>query len=217
MPTDTPNYHRVMPNSLVAPLADRPVERLARCVFGLAVFGTGVAMQKHGNLGLPPWDVFHDGFSSIVGFSFGHTIVATSALVMLLWIPLRQMPGLGTLINAVEIGVVADLYLSNVPPATNPFARVALMLGGIVVTGIGSGIYIGAGLGPGPRDGLMTGLAAKGLRISVARTSVEVTIMVIGVLLGGSIGVGTLAFAVLIGPIVARTLPYFRMRPRESV
>ena len=121
-----------------------------------------------------------------------------------------------TLINAVEIGLVADLYLSNVEPATNPVLRVVLMLGGIVVTGIGSGIYIGAGLGPGPRDGLMTGLAARGMRVSVARTSVEVSIMVIGVILGGAIGIGTLAFALLIGPIVARTLPYFRMRPREA-
>ena len=121
-----------------------------------------------------------------------------------------------SLINAVEIGLVADLYLSNVEPATNPVLRTALMFGGIVVTGIGSGIYIGAGLGPGPRDGLMTGLAARGMRISIARTGVEVSIMVIGVILGGSIGIGTLAFALLIGPIVARTLPYFRMRPREA-
>lgn len=186
-------------------------------MLGLAIFGVGVAMQKHGNLGLPPWDVFHDGFSSIVDLSFGHTIVATSGLVMLLWIPLRQMPGIGTLVNAVEIGIVADLYLSRVEPATNPIARVALMLGGIVVTGIGSGIYIGAGLGPGPRDGLMTGLAAKGMRISKARTLVEVAIMTVGIVLGGSIGIGTLAFAVLIGPIVARTLPMFRMRPREAL
>ena len=206
----------MVPISFIAPLADRPIERLTRCVFGLGVFGVGVAMQKHGDLGLPPWDVFHDGFSTIVDLSFGHTIVATSALVMLLWIPLRQMPGLGTLINAVEIGLVADLYLSNVEPATNPLLRVALMFGGIAVTGIGSGIYIGAGLGPGPRDGLMTGLAARGMRISIARTGVEVSIMVIGVILGGSIGIGTLAFALLIGPIVARTLPYFRMRPREN-
>ena len=108
------------------------------------------------------------------------------------------------------------LFRSNVEPATNPVLRTALMFGGIVVTGIGSGIYIGAGLGPGPRDGLMTGLAARGMRISIARTGVEVSIMVIGVILGGSIGIGTLAFALLIGPIVARTLPYFRMRPREN-
>ena len=210
------HYHRAVPPSFIAPLTDRPLERLTRCVFGLGIFGVGVAMQKHGNLGLPPWDVFHDGFSTIVDLSFGHTIVATSAIVMLLWIPLRQMPGIGTLMNAVEIGLVAALYLSNVAPATNPVLRVVLMLGGIVVTGIGSGIYIGAGLGPGPRDGLMTGLAARGMRVSVARTSVEVSIMVIGVILGGAIGIGTLAFALLIGPIVARTLPYFRMRPREA-
>ena len=178
------------------------------------MFGVGIGMQKRGNLGLPPWDVFHDGLSGIIGWPFGRTIILTSAFVMLLWIPLRQAPGFATLLNAVQIGVVADIFLSMLTTATWMPARVALMLGGIVVTGIGSGFYIGAGLGPGPRDGLMTGLAKRGMNLAVARTSVEVTIMITGVILGGSIGVGTLAFALLIGPIVARALPLLQIRPR---
>lgn len=131
-------------------------------------------MQKRGNLGLPPWDVFHDGLSGIIDWPFGRTIILTSAFVMLLWIPLLQAPGFATILNAVQIGVVADIFLSIVPTATWMPARVALMFGGIVVTGIGSGFYIGAGLGPGPRDGLMTGLAKRGMNLAVARTSVEV-------------------------------------------
>jgi uncharacterized membrane protein YczE len=201
-------------NYFIRPLKDRPAQRLARCVFGLTLFGIGIGMQKRGNLGLPPWDVFHDGLSGIIGWSFGRTIILSSAFVMLLWIPLRQAPGLATLLNAFQIGVVADIFLSVVPEATWMPGRIALMLGGIVTTGIGSGFYIGAGLGPGPRDGLMTGLAKRGMNLAVARTSVEITIMITGVLLGGSIGIGTLAFALMIGPIVARALPRLQIRPR---
>ena len=201
-----------MANYFVEPLKDRPIERLTRCVFGLALFGTGIGMQKAGNLGLPPWDVFHDGVSKIIGLSFGTTIVLTSAFVMLLWVPLRQAPGLGTILNAIEVGVAAGIFLSIVPEANAMPLRVFLMLGGIVVTGIGSGFYIGAGLGPGPRDGLMVGLAKRGINIGKARTGVEITVLLAGVALGGSIGVGTIAFAVLIGPIVAKTLPLLQIR-----
>ncbi len=172
-------------------------------------------MQKAGNLGLPPWDVFHDGVSKIIGLPFGTTIVLTSAFVMLLWIPLRQAPGIGTILNAIEVGVAAGIFLSIVPEATDDTAmwlRISLMLGGIVVTGIGSGFYIGAGLGPGPRDGLMVGLAKRGFNIGKARTGVEVAVLLAGVALGGSIGIGTIAFAVLIGPIVAKTLPLLQIR-----
>ena len=201
-----------MANYFVEPLKDRPIERLTRCVFGLALFGTGIGMQKAGNLGLPPWDVFHDGVSKIIGLSFGTTIVLTSAFVMLLWVPLRQAPGLGTILNAIEVGVAAGIFLSIVPEANAMPLRVFLMLGGIVVTGIGSGFYIGAGLGPGPRDGLMVGLAKRGINIGKARTGVEIAVLLAGVALGGSIGVGTIAFAVLIGPIVAKTLPLLQIR-----
>lgn len=188
---------------------------MTRCVFGLALFGTGIGMQKAGNLGLPPWDVFHDGVSKITNVPFGLTIVLTSAFVMLLWIPLRQAPGIGTILNAVEVGIAAGIFLSIVPEANDDTAmwlRIFLMLGGIVVTGIGSGCYIGAGLGPGPRDGLMVGLAKRGINIGKARTGVEIAILLAGVVLGGSIGIGTIAFAVLIGPIVAKTLPHLQIR-----
>ena len=170
-------------------------------------------MQKAGNLGLPPWDVFHDGLSEIIDVPFGRTIVLTSFLVMLLWIPLRQAPGLGTILNAIEVGITADIFLSIVPEANAMPLRIFLMLGGIVVTGIGSGFYIGAGLGPGPRDGLMVGLAKRGINIGKARTGVEIAVLLAGVILGGSIGIGTIAFAVLIGPIVAKTLPLLQIRP----
>ena len=202
-----------MSNYFVEPLKDRPIERLTRCVFGLTLFGTGIGMQKAGNLGLPPWDVFHDGVSKIINVPFGRTIVITSLFVMLLWIPLRQAPGLATILNAVQVGVIADIFLTIVPQADAMPLRIFLMLGGIVTTGIGSGFYIGAGLGPGPRDGLMVGLAKRGINIGKARTGVEITVLIIGMLLGGSIGVGTVAFAVLIGPIVAKTLPPLQIRP----
>lgn len=202
-----------MSNYFVEPLKDRPIERLTRCVFGLTLFGTGIGMQKAGNLGLPPWDVFHDGVSTIINVPFGRTIVITSLFVMLLWIPLRQAPGLATILNAVQVGVIADIFLKIVPQADAMPLRIFLMLGGIVTTGIGSGFYIGAGLGPGPRDGLMVGLAKRGINIGKARTGVEIAVLVIGVLLGGSIGIGTVAFAVLIGPIVAKTLPLLQIRP----
>jgi uncharacterized membrane protein YczE len=173
-------------------------------------------MQKAGNLGLPPWDVFHDGVSKIIGLPFGTTIVLTSAFVMLLWIPLRQAPGLGTILNAIEVGVAAGIFLSIVPEANAMPLRILLMLGGIVVTGIGSGFYIGAGLGPGPRDGLMVGLAKRGINIGKARTGVEIAVLLAGVILGGSIGIGTIAFAVLIGPIVAKALPLLQIRPATA-
>lgn len=173
-------------------------------------------MQKAGNLGLPPWDVFHDGLSKIIDIPFGRTIVLTSAFVMLLWIPLRQAPGLGTILNAIEVGVTVDIFLSVVPEAHAMPLRIFLMIGGIAVTGIGSGLYIGAGLGPGPRDGLMTGLAKRGINVARARTGIEIAVLIIGIVLGGSIGIGTIAFAVLIGPIVAKTLPLLQIRDATS-
>lgn len=197
----------------MAPLADRGVQRVVRCVGGLVLFGAGVGLQKQAAMGLPPWDVFHEGFSETIGWPFGRALILTSFIVLLLWIPLRQRPGLGTLFNAVEIGLVADVIIAHVPhPGALP-ARIAMMATGIALVGIGSGFYIGSGLGPGPRDGLMTGLAARGWRVSRARTSVEIAVLVIGWLLGGSVGIGTLVFAASIGPIVQRTIPALSIRP----
>lgn len=198
------------------PLADRPAQRVTRCVGGLALFGIGVALQKEGQMGLAPWDVFHEGFSQVLGWQFGRALVLTSFLVLLLWIPLRQRPGIGTLLNAVEIGVVADIAIAVLPEPDTLWVRIPFMLIGVLLVGIGSGFYIGAGLGPGPRDGLMTGLAARGMKVSRARTSVELTVLLLGWILGGSVGVGTLVFALSIGPIVARTIPLLRLAPLDD-
>ena len=199
-------------NNFVAPLRDRPLQRILRCVGGLTLFGAGVALQKQGRMGLAPWDVFHEGLSEVIDWPFGRALVLTSFLVLFLWIPLRQRLGLGTMLNAVQIGVVADIVISLVPEQTTYWTRIPFMVVGILLVGVGSGYYIGAGLGPGPRDGLMTGLAARGVAISRARTAVEITVLLIGWILGGTIGIGTLAFALSIGPIVGRTIPRLRMQ-----
>ena len=186
---------------------DRPVERILRCVFGLALFGIGVALLIGAELGAAPWDVFHTGVSDLTGVGVGWVIVLTGVALLLLWIPLRETPGLGTILNAIEIGLVAGLVLPMIPDTDLLAARIPMMLGGVVLIGIGSGFYIGAGLGPGPRDGLMTGIARRGVSIRLARTGIEVTVLTIGVLLGGAIGIGTAVFAFGIGPLVQLFLP----------
>ena len=187
-------------------------ERLARCVIGLAGFGLGISMIVVADLGLAPWDVFHQGVADKLGISIGWVIVMTGVLLMLAWIPLRQRPGLGTLLNATEIGLVVNLTLPLLPEPDHLVARAALLTGGLLAMGIGSGLYIGAGLGAGPRDGIMLGLAARGVSVRAARTGVEVLVTVLGVLLGGTIGIGTVAFALGIGPLVQVFLPVFDVR-----
>lgn len=196
------------------PWRERLAERLARCVTGLAVFGVGISMQMTAGLGSPPWDVFHQGVSARTGVSVGRVIILTGACLMLLWVPLRQRPGLGTVLNAVEIGLVADVALGVLETPDSMAARIGMMVGGIVLTGAGTGLYIGSALGPGPRDGLMTGIAARGVSIRLARTVIEVTVLVVGWRLGGTLGVGTLLFAVSIGPLAQYFLPRLAMRPR---
>lgn len=186
---------------------DRPVERLGRCVFGLFLFGLGVAILIDANLGAAPWDVFHVGLSHHLPFSVGQIIIGTGLALLLLWIPLRERPGLGTVLNAVVIGVVVDLVSPLIPDVDAIPIRAAMMIGAILLIAIGSGFYIGAGLGPGPRDGLMTGLAKRGISVRLARTIVELVVLVAGVLLGGTIGVGTVAFMLGIGPLVQIFLP----------
>lgn len=194
---------------------DRPVERIARCVVGLALFGSGVALLIDAELGAAPWDVFHTGVADLTGIGVGAVIVLTGLALLLLWIPLREAPGLGTVLNAVEIGLVAGLVLPLIPDTELLAARIPMMLGGVVLIGIGSGLYIGAGLGPGPRDGLMTGLARRGVSIRAARTGIELGVLTVGVLLGGAIGVGTAVFAFGIGPLVQLFLPRLTIGPRR--
>ncbi len=196
--------HRLIPT-------DRAIERIVRCVAGLACFGVGISMLIDADLGAAPWDVFHTGISELTGWPVGTIIILTGIVLLLLWIPLGETPGLGTVLNAFEIGIVVDLALPLLPEPEAIVARALMMIGGIVVIAIGSGLYIGAGLGPGPRDGLMTGLARRGWSIGVARTGIEVVVLLAGVALGGSIGIGTAAFALGIGPLVQVFLPRFRM------
>jgi len=196
---------------------DRPLERISRCVAGLALFGAGIALIIDADLGAAPWDVFHTGVSDLTGLPVGTVIILTGLALLVLWIPLRETPGLGTLLNAVEIGLVVDVVLPLVPEPDQLAARFVMMCGGIVVIAIGSGLYIGSGLGPGPRDGLMTGLARRGISIRTARTAVELTALTFGVLLGGAIGIGTAVFALGIGPLVQLFLPRLTMHEPVTV
>lgn len=180
---------------------------------GLWLFGASVALLVRAGLGLDPWDVLHQGISSRTGISIGAVVVATSVVVLVLWIPLRQRPGIGTLANVVLVGLALDLTLAVLPTPAGLAWRVAFLLAGILGNAIATGLYIGAGLGPGPRDGLMTGLAARGISIRVARTSIELTVLAAGWLLGGTVGVGTVAYALAIGPLAHVLLPLFAIDP----
>jgi uncharacterized membrane protein YczE len=191
--------------------SDRPVERIGRCVVGLAVFGVGIALLIDANLGAAPWDVFHTGVAELTGLAVGQVTILTGVVLLLLWVPLGETMGLGTILNAIEIGLVVDLVLPLLPEPELLVARTAMMLGGVVVIAIGSGLYIGAGLGPGPRDGLMTGFAKRGISIRFARTAIELTVLVIGIALGGAIGIGTAVFALGIDPLVQYFLPRLRL------
>ena len=186
---------------------DRRLRRLGQLYPGLAIYGFSTALLVRANLGLNPWDVFHQGVALRSGFSLGMVTIATSAVVLLLWIPIRQRLGVGTISNGILIGVFVDLSLHFLPTPTDVALRVGFLIAGILLNGFATGLYIGAGLGPGPRDGLMTGLARDGRSIRVVRTSIEVTVLVFGWLLGGSVGVGTVAYALAIGPLAHVLIP----------
>lgn len=176
---------------------------MVRLLLGLALFGIGAGLLVRGNLGLDPWDVLHQGLSRALHIDFGAVVIGVGIVVLLLWIPLRQRVGIGTLANVVVVGLAADATLALVPQPTSYWWRAPLMLAGIAVTGAASGLYIGAGLGPGPRDGLMTGLNRRGVgSIRLVRTGIELSVLAAGWLLGGSVGIGTVLFAVAIGPLV---------------
>ena len=167
-----------------------------------------MAMMIRSHLGLDPWDVFHSGVVGHLPLSFGTIVIIVGAFVLLLWIPIRQMPGLGTIANVVLIGIATDVSLGMLHTPSDVFVRAFLLIGGIVLNGLAGELYIGAQLGPGPRDGLMTGISRRtGWPIRVVRTGIEVTVLVTGFLLGGAIGLGTVLYAVAIGPIVQELLP----------
>jgi uncharacterized membrane protein YczE len=188
--------------------AGRLGRRLPQLVVGLILYGISMAMMVRSSLGLNPWDVLHYGVATWVPLTFGGVVIVTGVAVLLLWIPLRQMPGLGTVANAIVIGIAADAALAVLAPTAGLAARTAMLAGGIVLNGLATALYIGAQLGPGPRDGLMTGLVRRtGWSVRVVRTSIELGVVVTGWLLGGVVGVGTIAYALAIGPLVQVMLP----------
>ncbi|WFE29365.1 hypothetical protein O7623_09305 [Solwaraspora sp. WMMD791] len=183
--------------------------RLGQLYLGLVLYGVSMAMMIESQLGLNPWDVLHQGLAGQTGLSFGTVTVITGAFVLLLWIPLRQRPGLGTVSNVLVIGIAVDVSLALLPSPAAIAVRVPLLVGGIVLNGLATGLYVGARLGPGPRDGLMTGWVARHPRHSVrlVRTVIELTVLGAGWLLGGTAGLGTVLYAVAIGPLVQLFLP----------
>ena len=186
---------------------DRRARRTAQLLAGLVLYGVTAAMMVLAGLGLDPWDVLHQGLSRSLGLGIGAWAVIVSFVVLLGWWPLRQRPGVGTLANAVLVGVVIDLVLALADPPEALWARIALLAGGVVGNGVATGLYIGAGLGPGARDGLSTGIAARGHSMRVVRTGIEATVLAAGFLLGGTVGVGTVVYALAIGPITHVTIP----------
>lgn len=185
--------------------------RLVQLMLGLCLFGLGAALMVRANLGLDPWNVFHQGVAGLTPLSLGTITILSGVVVMVLWIPLRQRPGFGTIANIFVIGLSMDLFLALIPEAQSLIGRGGFMVSGLLLTGLGSAAYIGAGMGTGPRDGLMIGLNRRfGWSIRVSRMLVELVVLAAGWMLGGVVGIGTVAFAVLIGPIVQFFLPLFQ-------
>lgn len=177
--------------------------RLSQLLPGLCSCGVGLSLMVLADLGLGPWEALHQGLSARTGVPIGTTGILVGFVVLLAWVPLRQRPGVGTLCNVVLIGLVIDAVLAVAPEPAGLITRAACLAAGIVLVGLGSGLYIGAGLGPGPRDGLMTGLSTRhGRSLRLVRTLIELSALAVGWGLGGSVGVGTLAFALCIGPLV---------------
>jgi uncharacterized membrane protein YczE len=184
------------------PPTDELVRRLPRLFGGLVLFGVGIALMVRADLGLAPWDVLHQGVASRTGLAIGTVTILTGVVVLALWLPLRERMGIGTVANALVIGLVVNATLAVVEAPDPLWARVAFLVVGIFLFGPGSGLYIGAGLGPGPRDGLMTGLARRGRSVRVVRTGIELTALAGGAALGGTVGIGTVLFALTVGPNV---------------
>jgi uncharacterized membrane protein YczE len=196
--------------------ADRRPARVSLLFVGLTLYGVSDAMLVLAGLGLDPWDVLHQGLARTLGLQVGTWAILVGAMVLLAWVPLRQRPGLGTVCNVAVIGLVIDLTLAVVPAPDELGVQVAVLVGGVLLNGVATGAYIGAGLGPGPRDGLSTGIAARGHSLRVVRTVVEVSVLVAGWLLGGTVGVGTVLYALAIGPITHFTIPALRLAGRAQ-
>jgi uncharacterized membrane protein YczE len=183
--------------------------RLRNLFVGLVLFGVSVGLMVRANLGLASWDVLHQGLARQTGLPLGWVVNIVGAAILLLWWPLRQRPGIGTVANVIVVGIVADATIAVVPAVHLLAAQIPLLAAAIVINAVGTGLYVGAGLGPGPRDGLMTGLAARGHSIRLVRTLIELVVLAVGWFLGGSVGIGTLAFALAIGPLAQISIQRF--------
>ena len=187
--------------------------RVVQLLVGLVLYGFTMALMVRADLGLDPWDVFHQGVATHVPLTFGQVVIVTGAVVLLLWIPLRQVPGLGTVLNVVVIGLAADAGIALMERPDELWVRVVMLVLGVVGNGLAAALYIGAHLGPGPRDGLWLGLLRRTRHsVRVLRTALELTVLVIGFLLGGTVGLGTVLYAVLIGPATQLFLPFTQAR-----
>jgi uncharacterized membrane protein YczE len=188
--------------------------RLVQLFLGLGLYGVSIAALVLADFGLMPWDVLHQGLARLVGWSLGTVIIVVGVVVLLAWVPLRERPGVGTVANVVVVGLVADAVLAVVDPPSSLGVRIALAVGGILVNAVATAAYVGVQLGPGPRDGLMTGLVRRtGRSVGLVRTSIEVAVVVSGWLLGGTVGVVTVVYALAIGPLVQPLLPRLTVLP----
>jgi uncharacterized membrane protein YczE len=202
---------------LARPAAARLPRRLTQLYAGLVLYGVSMAMLVRAELGVMPWDVLHQGLARHVGWSLGTVSIAVGALVLLLWVPLRERPGLGTVSNVVVIGLAVDASLAVLGPVEAMPVRVALVVAGVVLNAVATAAYIGVRMGPGPRDGLMTGLVRRsGRPVRLVRTGIEVVVVASGWLLGGTLGVATVLYALAIGPLVQPLLPRLTVRPARE-
>lgn len=197
------------------PVTTSPVRRLPQLLGGLTLYGVSMGLMIRSGLGLDPWDVLHDALSRRTGWTFGTITAVIGALVLLCWIPLRQRPGVGTVANILVIAVAVDVALAVIPSPSPLVLRIVLLVAGVVLNGLATATYIGVRLGPGPRDGLMTGFTARtGLSIRLVRTAIELTVLATGWLLGGTVGLGTVVYALAIGPVTQAFLPFVVWKTR---
>ncbi len=215
---DPPGRDRMLQSVAVHPLLPLPKDRLpmrwAMLAGGLVLYGASCGLILQADLGVDPWDVLHQGLSRTFGGQVGTWTIAVSLVVLLLWLPLRGRFGVGTLANALVVGLCVDATLALVPTQHDVAVRVVVLVVAVALNAVATGLYIGAGFGPGPRDGLTTTIAARGHQIRVVRTAIEVTVLAVGWLLGGSVGVGTVVYAASIGPLTHLTIPMFTPRAK---
>ena len=189
--------------------------RLLQLFVGLTLYGVAIVLLVRADLGLDPWNVLNQGVVAKTGWPFGVTVIALGVLILLLWLPLRQRPGFGTIANIVLVGLVVDWVMPLVGTPAGLWGKALMLAAGIVTTAVATGCYLGAAMGPGPRDGLMTGIVARtGWSVRIVRTAIELTVLTVGWLLGGKVGLGTVVYALAIGPLIQLCLPLFVIRPR---